>query len=432
MGGYKRYDEYKDSGIEWISIIPQSWKVNKVKFQLSNLDYKRIPLSAEERGKMEKKVYDYYGASGIIDKVENYLFDGSYIIVGEDGANLYSRSTPLAFLAKGKFWVNNHAHILKPKNGDLNFFVNILETLDYTIYITGSAQPKLTQANLGNISIPVPPVEEQIKIGNFIRAKTSEIDEVISNKEKLIELLKEKRQAIITEAVTRGINADVKMKDSGVEWIVEIPEHWEVKRLKNISDVKISNVDKKSKDTEEPVLLCNYVDVYYNNEITRDIKFMKATAKKEQIEKFELKKEDILITKDSETPDDIAVAAWVRENLDGVVCGYHLAHIKPNRDIYGKYLFYAFKSSGLRDQYWSNANGVTRFGLSKDKIKNALFFVPNKEEQEEIVDFIENNINDLGWLEEQIGSQILKLKEYKQSLIFEAVTGKIDLRDYEG
>ncbi len=130
----------KNSGIEWIGEIPEHWDMKKVKYTFNNLDYKRIPLSSEERGKMTEKVYDYYGASGVIDKVDYYLFDETLILIGEDGANLFSRSTPLAFLARGKYWVNNHAHILKPKNGDIDYFVNLLESIDYSIYISGSAQ----------------------------------------------------------------------------------------------------------------------------------------------------------------------------------------------------------------------------------------------------------------------------------------------------
>ena len=196
----------KDSGVEWIGEIPEHWDMTKIKFVLSNLDYKRIPLSSEERGKMSSKVYDYYGASGVIDKVDDYLFDEPTIIVGEDGANLYSRSSPLAFLATGKYWVNNHAHILKPLNGDLNYFVNLLEAIDYTIYITGSAQPKLTQDALGNIIIPLPPPDAQKIIGDFVVNVLGEFNELTNKLKKQIEKLKEYRQSLIYEAVTGKID----------------------------------------------------------------------------------------------------------------------------------------------------------------------------------------------------------------------------------
>lgn len=126
-------------------------------------------------------------------------------------------------------------------------------------------------------------------------------------------------------------------KDSGVEWIGEIPEGWEVKKLKYIADARPSNIDKKSKKDEKSVFLCNYVDVYNNEFIGSDLSFMKATANEDQIHKFILKMDDVIVTKDSETPDDIANPALVIENFDNVVCGYHLTHIKP-KAINGRYL----------------------------------------------------------------------------------------------
>jgi type I restriction enzyme S subunit len=196
----------KDSRIKWIGEIPEHWEVTKIKYAFYNLDYMRIPLSSEERGLMGNKVYDYYGASGVIDTVDDYIFDDTLILIGEDGANLYSRSTPLAYLATGKFWVNNHAHILKPKKGNINYFVNLLESIDYTIYISGSAQPKLTQERLGSISIPIPPGSEQNLIGDYLVVETLKIDTLITNISTQIQKLKEYRQSLISEAVTGKID----------------------------------------------------------------------------------------------------------------------------------------------------------------------------------------------------------------------------------
>ena len=304
---YKRYEKYKDSKIDEFGEIPSHWDISKVKYELKNLDSMRIPLSSEVRGNIEK-IYDYYGASGVIDKVDNYIFDEELILIGEDGANLLTRSTPLAFIARGKFWVNNHAHILKPINNNIIYLTNQLELRDYTTLVTGSAQPKLTQENLGNLTLIKPPIEEQEIISKFLNKKTLEIDALIEEKEKLIELLKEKREAIITEVVTNGIDKNIKMKDSGIKWFGNIPFNWEIKALKLISDIELSNVDKKSIKGERNIKLCNYTDVYYNEFIDENIIFMEATAKNEQIDKFELKYGDVIITKDSESANDIAVS----------------------------------------------------------------------------------------------------------------------------
>lgn len=192
----------KDSGVEWLGEIPEHWSIKKVKYVLENHDFKRVPLSSEERGKMDERVYDYYGASGVIDKVESYLFDGEYILLGEDGANLLTRSTALAFKATGKFWVNNHAHILKPRKGNLDFYVELLECIDYSVWVSGSAQPKLTAENLGNMHLPVPPQHEQDEISAYI-IKTKERSEAVVSKIKSeVQLLDEYRTALINEVVT--------------------------------------------------------------------------------------------------------------------------------------------------------------------------------------------------------------------------------------
>ena len=196
----------KPSRVEWIGEIPAHWKISRVKYELESLNNLRVPLNAETRGSMKLKVYDYYGASGVIDKVENYIFDEPLILIGEDGANLYSRSTPLAFKATGKYWVNNHAHVLRPKYGNIDYFTNMLESLDYTHYITGAAQPKLTSERLMNITIIVPSLPEQIQIANFLHHKTKQIDELRSNEQRSIELLKEYRQTLISEVVTGKID----------------------------------------------------------------------------------------------------------------------------------------------------------------------------------------------------------------------------------
>ena len=231
MGKYEKYAEYKDSGVNYFGEIPSDWKVLNLRYVFDFLNEKRFPLSALER-ESKKGIYPYYGASGIIDYVDEYLLDEETILIAEDGANLLSRSTPLAFIAKGKYWVNNHAHILKPKNLLFNFWTYFLQSLDYTIYITGSAQPKLSREKLGEVIVLYPSLEEQTQIANFLDHETAKIDSLIEKQQQLIELLKEKRQAVISHAVTKGLNINALMKDSGVEWLGQVPEHWTVSRYK--------------------------------------------------------------------------------------------------------------------------------------------------------------------------------------------------------
>ncbi len=195
----------KPSGVEWLGDVPEHWEVKALKFLFENLDYKRIPIAGEDRAIIEK-VYPYYGASGIIDYVDDYIFNETLILVAEDGANLLSRSTHLAFRAEGKYWVNNHAHILRPKFNMITYWESLLQIFDYTPYVSGSAQPKLTSDNLGSILLPVPPLFEQQAIADFLDRETVKIDSLSAKVEIAIERLKEYRTALINAAVTGKID----------------------------------------------------------------------------------------------------------------------------------------------------------------------------------------------------------------------------------
>ncbi|BEH09868.1 restriction endonuclease subunit S [Geobacter sulfurreducens subsp. ethanolicus] len=195
----------RDSGVEWIGEVPAHWEIKKIKASLSNLDHRRIPLSSPERGKMIERIYDYYGASGVIDKVDDYIFDESLILVAEDGANLVMRNLRLAFIATGKYWVNNHAHILKPIEGDIEYLCNALECVDYNPFITGAAQPKLTKDAIKNIYLPCPPKNEQKQIAEKLSVLNQQVTDQQNLVEKEIGLLNELKQSLIASAVTGKI-----------------------------------------------------------------------------------------------------------------------------------------------------------------------------------------------------------------------------------
>ena len=145
--------------------VPEGWVLTDIGELLTNRDSERVPLSLGVRSKQQNKIYDYYGATGVVDKVDGYLFDERLLLIGEDGANLLSRSKDNAFFAEGKYWVNNHAHILDcPEKEVLDYVAFLINSMSLENYITGSAQPKLNQDNLNKIEIPLPPLEEQRRI----------------------------------------------------------------------------------------------------------------------------------------------------------------------------------------------------------------------------------------------------------------------------
>lgn len=443
---YKKYPEYKDSGIECIANIPFHWTFRKFKLLTDFItcglaatpEYvdKGVPfLSAQnvQKEKLDLSKYNFISEKlhkqltkhrkaqrGDILQVRVGAGIGNACIVDVDFEfSVYVSLTHLRL----KQYINNRfvTYILNS---------SIFKEIAFMTTIQGGGVGNLNVKDLERFMIPFPCLKEQNIIANFLDRKTARLDGLIEKKQQLIELLKEKRQAIISHAVTKGLDKNVKLKPSGLDWIGEIPEHWTLMRLQFVADLKNSNVDKKSYEGQKQVSLCNYTDVYYKDFITNDLEFMQATASDDEIKKFTLNLGDIIITKDSESPNDIAVPAIIDENIENLVCGYHLTMIKPKQKMLGKFLFYCFKSDVLRQQFYTYANGITRYGLSQQGIKIANFpFVPSIDEQQKIVDYIDEKTSKTAELISKIELQIEKLKEYKQALISNAVTGKIDVRE---
>ena len=201
--GIRKGRKMKDSGVEWIGEICSDFQIRKLKYVFIILDQFRSPITADKRNQNSDVLYDYYGASGVIDKIDSYTIDDHVMLIGEDGANLKMRNLPLMYEINGKAWVNNHAHILKPNSGyDFRFLFYALESLDINTYITGSAQPKLSQENLKNILIPIPTYDEQKEIATYLDEKCSAIDTLIAKKEQLLTELESYKKSVIYEYVT--------------------------------------------------------------------------------------------------------------------------------------------------------------------------------------------------------------------------------------
>ena len=210
---------------------------------------------------------------------------------------------------------------------------------------------------------------------------------------------------------------------SGADWLDKIPSHWDMQKLKHVAEIVFSNVDKHVKEGELPVYLCNYVDVYYNDYITEATTFMQATASQSEINKFALRQGDVIITKDSESWDDIAVPAYVASPSLEAICGYHLAMIRPSHEILnGHYLFRAFSANGIKEQFKVAANGITRYGLGKFWIDNALFPIPPLDEQMAIIQFLEEQTAVIDQLITEKQTLIQLLHEKRNALISHAVT----------
>jgi type I restriction enzyme S subunit len=219
-------------------------------------------------------------------------------------------------------------------------------------------------------------------------------------------------------------------KDSGVEWLGEIPVHWQTTRVQRVADIHPSSVDKKSEEDETPVKLCNYTDVYYGSRITDESGFMEATATASEIETHELRAGDVLVTKDSEARDDIAVPALVGRDMPGVICGYHLAQLRPSDRIDGAYLYYSLKSPSVSAQFEASATGITRYGLGVHALKKSHLYLPPLDEQRAIATFLDRETGRIDALIEKKEELIDLLEEKRTALISRVVTKGLD-RDVE-
>lgn len=435
------YPEYRHSGFDWLGKIPAHWEVKPLK-RLATLNDEVLSEGTDSNFEITYvDIGSVDAVSGITDK-ENLDFgkapsrarrivrDGDVII---STVRTYLRAIAAIRAPESNLVVSTGFAVVRPCHLASSFATYALRAPHFVESVVansvGVSYPAINASRLACFVIPYPSLDEQLAIAEFLNREMTRIDTLVAKKKQLIELLQEKRLALITRAVTRGLDAKVPMKESGVEWLGKIPAHWELKRLKTLATVHLSNVDKKSVEGHAPVKLCNYVDVYYNDSITAEISFMSATATPDQLRRFGLRAGDVLITKDSETWDDIAVPAVAAEDLAGVVCGYHLALIRPQPSLDGRFLARQFSAIGLRDQFHIAAKGITRFGLGSDAIRTGRFPVAPVEEQRAIANFSDHETAKIDELIVKVEEAIDQLNELRTALISASVTGKIDVRE---
>ncbi|MFM0069557.1 restriction endonuclease subunit S [Paraburkholderia sediminicola] len=201
-----------------------------------------------------------------------------------------------------------------------------------------------------------------------------------------------------------------------------MPGHWDVNRLKELCRVRPSNIDKLTIDGQAPVKLCNYVDVYKNERITNEIEFMAASATQEQIDRLGLKKGDVVVTKDSESPWDIAVPTVISENIEGLVCGYHLAKVEPLRAD-GRFIAWALRCYQVNLHFSLSAGGITRYGLSTAALSDGNIPVPPFAEQQAIADYLDTETARIDELIREKDELITLLREWRQTVIADFTAG---------
>ena len=195
----------KPSGVEWLGDVPEHWEATRLSRVITCLDGRRIPLNAEQRGDFQGE-FPYWGANGVLDYVAGWLFDEPLVLLGEDGAPFFDANKRIAFSVSGRIWVNNHAHVLRPTGMHPEFLAHVLNVTEFAFFIDGSTRDKLTQGQMNSIPVPVPPLNEQREISDFLHQEAGKVDCLVERVEANIERLQEHRTALITAAVTGKID----------------------------------------------------------------------------------------------------------------------------------------------------------------------------------------------------------------------------------
>ena len=407
---YQRYPAYKDSGVEWIGEIPEHWKLTKLK-SVCHFNY-GDSLPTEDRLEGE---FPVFGSNGIIDYNSLANTGSPTIIIGRKGS--YGKlfySSLSGFAIDTTFFVNE-----KTSKVNLKWLYYVLGILHLDMYSLDTGVPGLSRENAYEEIIVLPSNEEQFLISNFLDSRTNRIDILISKQHNMIELLKEKRQAIITNAVTKGLDPNVPMKDSGVEWIGEIPEHWEIKPLFSLMR------ESKTKNTEDENL--EVLSLSYGNIIIRDVDnnfglLPESFATYQVVDKGNI----ILRLTDLQNDKKSLRVGLVKKR--GIITSAYVC-LQTSVDLIPEFAYFMLHSYDIRKVFYGFGGGVRQSMTFKD-LKHLPLVYPSTDEQIQIIEHIKTEIDKLDILILKQEKVIELLREYRTSLISHAVTGKIDVRSF--
>ncbi|MFJ7928992.1 restriction endonuclease subunit S [Peribacillus sp. NPDC096448] len=437
------YYSYKNSGIEWIGDIPSNWEIKKLKFlgeAITGLTYSPNDVVNESAGILVLRASNIQ--NGVITYQDNVYVDmkiprklitrkNDILICSRNGSRrLIGKCAKIDETSQGLSF-GAFTTVFRSKYSSFLFYAFQSPLFKFQIgtFLTATIN-QLTIGNLNSLQVPLPSTAEQEKIVSYLDSKVKDIDYLLAEKERLINLLEKKRQAMITEAVTKGLNPNVKMKDSSVEWIGEIPEHWEKTRLDFIARVK-ARLGWKGLKAEEyveegyiflstPNLKGRYIDFENVNYITEE-RYLESPE-------IMLEVGDVLLAKDGST---LGITNVVRSLPNKATVNSSVAVLRPKEIIDSVYFYYYLTSTYIQDTINQIKDGMGVPHLFQADIKKFPIILPPLEEQKEISQHLDNQTEILESTITMIKQQIQKLKEYRQSLIYEAVTGKIDVRDFE-
>ena len=420
---YEKYAEYQDSDVEWLGEIPNNWQVKKLKYLCKVTTGNKDTVNAVEDGK-----YPFFVRSQTVERINSVGADCEAVLTAGDGVGVGK----VYHYYKGKFDFHQRVYMLYDFGAVTGRFVYYyLSSNFYKVALEGNAKSTVDSLRLPqflNFEFSLPTIEEQDWIVDFLDHETAKIDSLIAKQEKLIELLKEKRQAVISHAVTKGLNPDVNMKDSGVEWLGQVPEHWTVSLIKyqckEITDGAHISPDLENgehffvsiRDIKEGII--NFEDALLTSD--KSYQYLVHTGCKPFVG-------DILFSKDG----TIGQTAITPSDMDFVVAS-SLIIIRPKYSkVTSEFLDLLLRSDIVQEQVESFVKGAALRRLSIQNLLKIWGVFPPIDEQTKIVNFVFSQLDKYKDLEAKAEKQVELLKERRTALISSAVTGKIDVRNWQ-
>lgn len=414
--GLPRYPDYKDSGVAWLGRVPAHWDISPLKYLLD------IQNGADHKAVERLDGIPVIGSGGQFTYASEYLYDGESVLLGRKG----TIDKPL--YVSGRFWTVDTMYwskVLATANGRFAYYA--ATTIPFGYYSTSTALPGMTKGVLNAHLLAVPLLPEQTAIATFLDRETGKIDALIAEQEKLLVLLAEKRQATISHAVTKGLNPDAPMKDSGVAWLRDVPAHWEVTRLKFVATVQ-TGIAKGKDTTGKETILVPYLRVANVQDgflALEDIAMI--DIEPDQLERYRLLQGDVLMNEGGDF-DKLGRGAIWKGEIQDCIHQNHVFAVRPH-GVSPEWLNQITSSQYAQFYFMARSKQSTNLAsISSSNIMELPVFMPPSGEQDSILVFLNTETTKLDSLKTESERAITLLKERRSSLIAAAVTGQIDVR----
>ncbi|WP_204522083.1 restriction endonuclease subunit S [Aeromonas dhakensis] len=424
VGKYRPYPEYKDSGVTWLGHIPAQWSLKKLKYLCSIQTGNKDTVNAEDDGE-----YPFFVRSQTVERIGTYTADCEAVLTAGDGVGVGK----VYHYYNGKFDYHQRVYMLSDFTRVTGRFVYYyLSSNFYKVALEGNTKSTVDSLRLPqflNFEFSIPPIDTQDVIVAFLDYETARIDRLIAQQQHLIALLKEKRQAVISHAVTKGINPNAPMKESGVEWLGQVPVHWIVKPLRHLGYCQNGiNIGAEKFGSGYPFV--SYGDAYKNRVLPETGSGLVQSTPEDR-KRYSLLAGDVLFTRTSETIEEIGFASVCLKTIENACFAGFLIRFRPNsNDLDANYSKYYFSNQLLRAFFIKEMNLITRASLSQDLLKTMPVMLPPRTEQKAIAEVLDEKSKRFDRLQQLGEEQIKILQERRTALISAAVTGKIDLRGW--